>query len=46
MRQLHAIQPILAKAILKARELTQRVLSLQLALGEIAELDPSAIQAQ
>ena len=44
MRQLHAIQSILAQALLKARESNQRVRSLQLALGEIFELDPAAIQ--
>jgi hydrogenase nickel incorporation protein HypA/HybF len=44
MRELHAIQPILAKALLHARELNRRVRSLSLALGEIAELDRAAIQ--
>ena len=44
MRQLHVIQSILTKALLKARESNQRVRSLQLALGEIAELDPASIQ--
>ena len=44
MRELHAIQSILAKAIGNARESNRRVRSLQLALGEIAELDPASIQ--
>jgi len=44
MRQLYAIQSILAKVLLKTRESNQRVRSLQLALGEIAELDPVSIQ--
>ena len=44
MRQLYAIQSILAKVLLKARESNRRVRSLQLALGEIAELDPASIQ--
>ena len=46
MRQLHAVQSILAKALLKAGESNQRVRSLQLALGEISELDPASIQSQ
>jgi hydrogenase nickel incorporation protein HypA/HybF len=44
MRQLSAIQSVLAKALLKARESNQRVRSLQLALGEISEIDPASIQ--
>ena len=44
MRQLYAIESILAKALLKARESNQRVQSIQLALGEIAELDSDSIQ--
>jgi len=44
MRELPAIQSILAKALLKARESGQRVRSLQLALGEICELDQISIQ--
>ena len=44
MRQLHAIQSILAKALLKARESNQRVRSLRVALGEIVEIDPASIQ--
>lgn len=44
MRHLDAIPSILAKALLKARESNQRVMSLQLVLGEIAEIDPVSIQ--
>ena len=44
MRHLDAIQSILAKVLLKARESNQRVRSLQLVLGEIAEIDPVSIQ--
>src|SRR5215211_8105980 len=44
MRELHAIQFILAKALVSARESNKRVRSLSLALGEIAELDPISIQ--
>ena len=44
MRELHAVQSILAKALGKARESNRRVRKLQLALGEIAELDPVSIQ--
>jgi len=44
MRQIHAIQSILAKALTSARESNQRVRSLQLALGEIADFDQSSIQ--
>ena len=44
MRQLDAIQSILAKALLKARESNQGVRSLRIALGEIAEIDTAAIQ--
>ena len=44
MRELSAIQSILAKALLKARESGQRVRSLQLAFGEICELDQTALQ--
>ena len=46
MRQLDALQSILAKALLKARESNRRVRSLQLALGEISDLDPASIQSQ
>ena len=44
MRQLDAIQSILAKALLKARESNQGVRSLRIALGEIAEIDTASIQ--
>lgn len=44
MRELHAIQSILAKALLKARESNQRVRSLHLALGEMAELNRASMQ--
>ena len=44
MRQLYAIQSILAKALRMARESNRRVRSLQLALGEISELEPAFIQ--
>jgi hydrogenase nickel incorporation protein HypA/HybF len=44
MRQLHAIQSVLAKALLKAGESNRRVRSIQLALGEISEIEPTAIQ--
>jgi hydrogenase nickel insertion protein HypA len=43
MRPLHAIQSVLAKALLVARESNRRVRSLQLALGEISEIDPASI---
>jgi hydrogenase nickel incorporation protein HypA/HybF len=44
MRELHAIQSILAKALMSARESNQRVRNLYLALGEIVELDTASIQ--
>jgi hydrogenase nickel incorporation protein HypA/HybF len=44
MRELHAIQSILAKVLLQARESNQRVRSLSLVLGEIVELDQASIQ--
>ena len=44
MRELHAIQSILAKVLGNARESNRPVRSLQLALGEITELDPASIQ--
>ena len=44
MRELHAIQSILAKALLQARESRKRVRSLQLALGELFELDQASIK--
>ena len=46
MRQLYAIQSVLAHALLKAREANQRVRGLRFALGEISELDPASIQRQ
>ena len=46
MRQLYAIQSILAKALLKARESHQGVRSIRVALGEIAEIDTASIQNQ
>jgi hydrogenase nickel incorporation protein HypA/HybF len=44
MRELQAIQPILSKALLKAREANKRIKYLQLAIGEISELDQNSIQ--
>ncbi|HEX5944272.1 MAG TPA: hydrogenase maturation nickel metallochaperone HypA [Anaerolineales bacterium] len=44
MRQSHAIQSVLAKALRMARESNRRVRSLQLALGEISEIEPASIQ--
>jgi hydrogenase nickel incorporation protein HypA/HybF len=45
MRELHAIQPIFAKALLKARESGDRqITTLHLALGELSELDRNALQ--
>jgi hydrogenase nickel incorporation protein HypA/HybF len=45
MRERNAIQSILTQALLQARELhAERIKSLQLAMGEIAELDQNAIQ--
>lgn len=45
MRERDAIQSILTKALLKARESSATgIKSLQLAIGEIAELDQNAIQ--
>ena len=46
MRQLYAIQSVLAKALLKARESSKRVRSLQLALGEISEIDQRSVQEE
>jgi hydrogenase nickel incorporation protein HypA/HybF len=46
MRQLHALPSILAKALLQAHESKRRVRSLQLALGEIFDIDPASIQRQ
>lgn len=43
--ELHAIQTILARALLQAREANvPRIRALHLALGEIAELDPQVLQ--
>ncbi len=45
MRELNAAQSILAKALSRARESgAKRVKSLELAIGEISELDQSSIQ--
>ena len=46
MRERDAIQSILAKALSRVRGVNQRVRSLHLALGEIAELDRTSIQKQ
>jgi hydrogenase nickel incorporation protein HypA/HybF len=44
MRERSAIQSIFAKAILKARQADKRVKSLQVAVGELSELDQPSIQ--
>ena len=45
MRELNATQSILTRALSKARESNaQRIKSLQLAIGEISELDQNSIQ--
>ena len=44
MRELHAVQTILAQALLRARESSKRIKSLQLVIGEISELDQHAIR--
>lgn len=44
MRELNAIQSIFAKALLKARQADKRIKSLQLAVGELSELDRPSIQ--
>jgi Zn finger protein HypA/HybF involved in hydrogenase expression len=44
MRQLYALQSVLAKVLLQARESKKRIRSLRLALGEISELDQSSMQ--
>ena len=44
MRELNAIQPILTRALLKAQGSTSRIKALHLALGELSELDQSAIR--
>jgi len=46
MRDLNATQSILAKALLKARELNRPIKSLQLVIGEISDLDQNSIQEQ
>jgi len=47
MRELHATQSILTKALLSARESdAKRIKSLQLAIGEISELDQASVQQQ
>lgn len=44
MREIHALQSTFAKALLKARETHRRIKGLHLVLGEIFELNPTAIQ--
>lgn len=44
MRELYALQTILAKALQSARESNRRVRSIHIARGEIVELDPISIQ--
>ena len=45
MREFQAIQSILSKALLQARESdAKRIKAVQLAIGEIAELDQDSIQ--
>jgi hydrogenase nickel insertion protein HypA len=44
MRELYAIRTILAKVLEKAREANKEIKSLQLAMGEISDLDQHAIQ--
>lgn len=44
MRELHAVQSVLAKALMKVRGSNQRVRSLSLVIGEIAELDQALLQ--
>ena len=45
MRELNAIQSILMKALLNARQASaKRIKSLRLAIGEISELDQGSIQ--
>lgn len=44
MRELQALQLILARTLLKAGEQQRRIRSLHLALGEISELDRDLIQ--
>jgi hydrogenase nickel incorporation protein HypA/HybF len=44
MREHNAIRSILAKVLLKAREADKRIKSLQLAIGELYELDQPSIE--
>ena len=44
MRELHALQSILAKVLAKARESNRRVRSIYVALGESTEVSPDAIE--
>lgn len=44
MRELYAIQTILAKALEKARGTNKHIKSLQLAMGEISDLDQHSLQ--
>ena len=44
MRELNAIQSILAKALQKASEAQKPIKSLRLAIGELSELDQNSIQ--
>jgi hydrogenase nickel incorporation protein HypA/HybF len=44
MRELNAIQSILTRSLLQARQADKRVKSLQLAVGELSALDQDAIQ--
>ena len=46
MRQRYAIQSVLAKALLQARESDKRPRRLHLALGEIAEIDQGSVRQQ
>ena len=46
MRQLYAIQSVLAKALLEARESKKHARSLRLVLGEISEIERRSIQQQ
>ena len=44
MRELDTLHAILAKTLVQAREVNQRVRSLQLSVGEIIELDQASMQ--
>jgi hydrogenase nickel incorporation protein HypA/HybF len=46
MREHHVISTVLAKALLQAHQANRGVLSLHLALGEIAELDRGSLEKQ